>query len=101
MSTDNTDIAMNQADLERLARKRAGVKMGWYIHATVYIAVNLLLATLSAMSGRHWAVFPALGWGIGLAVHGWIVYVVTGGGGLHERLVQRERERLSLQRDPW
>ena len=97
----STDIAMNEAELERLARKRAGVKMGWYIHATVYLAVNLLLATLSAMGGRHWAVFPALGWGIGLAVHAWIVYVVTGGAGLHERLVQQERQRLSLQRDPW
>ena len=62
--------------LERLARKRAGAKMGWYIHATVYIAVNLLLAMLSAMSGRNWAVFPAFGWGIGLAVHGVVVFLV-------------------------
>ena len=41
-------------ELERLARKRAGAKLGWYIHASVYIAVNLLLAALSAASGRHW-----------------------------------------------
>jgi hypothetical protein len=46
--------------IERLARRRAGAKLGWYIHAGVYIAVNLLLALLSAMSDRHWAVFPAL-----------------------------------------
>lgn len=88
-------------NLERLARKRAGAKMGWYIHATVFIIVNLLLAGLSAMSDRHWAVFPAFGWGIGLAVHGAVVFVLTGGSGLHERLVQQERERLTLQRDPW
>jgi hypothetical protein len=88
-------------ELERLARKRAGAKMGWYIHATVYIAVNLLLALLSAMSDRHWALFPAFGWGIGLAVHGLVVFLVTGGAGLHERLVQQERKRLTLQRDPW
>lgn len=88
-------------NLEQLARRRAGAKMGWYIHATVFIIVNLLLAGLSAMSERHWAVFPAFGWGIGLAVHGFVVFLVTGGGGLHERLVQQERERLALQRDPW
>lgn len=88
-------------DLERLARRRAGARLGWYIHATVYIAVNLLLAALSAMSGHHWAVFPALGWGLGLAIHGMVVFLVTGGAGLHERLVQRERDRLQLQRDPW
>ena len=88
-------------ELERLARKRAGAKMGWYIHATVYIAVNLMLVMLSAMSGRHWAVFPAFGWGIGLAVHGLVVFLVTGGAGLHDRLVQQERNRLTLQHDPW
>ena len=86
-------------NLERLARRRAGAKLGWYIHAGVYIAVNLLLALLSAMSDRHWAVFPAFGWGIGLAIHGVVVFVLTGGGGLHEQLVQRERERLAPQRD--
>ena len=88
-------------DIERLARKRAGAKMGWYIHATVYVAVNLMLVALSAMSGRHWAVFPALGWGIGLAVHGAVVFLVTGGAGLYDWIVQQERNRLSLQRDPW
>ena len=88
-----------QGDIERLARKRAAAKLGWYIHATVYIAVNLLLATLSAASGHHWAVFPALGWGVGLAIHGAVVFVLAGG--LHERLVERERQRLQLQRDPW
>jgi hypothetical protein len=88
-------------EIERLARKRAGAKMGWYIHATVYVAVNLVLALLSAMSDRYWAVFPAVGWGIGLAVHGLVVFLATGGAGLHERLVRRERDRLTLQRDPW
>ncbi len=86
-------------NIERLARRRAGAKLGWYIHAGVYITVNLLLALLSAMSDRHWAVFPAFGWGIGLAIHGVVVFVLTGGGGLHEQMVQRERERLSTQRD--
>lgn len=92
---------LQDRNLEQLARKRAGAKMGWYIHATVFIIVNLLLAGLSAMSERHWAIYPAFGWGIGLAVHGFVVFLVSGGAGLHERLVQQERERLALQRDPW
>lgn len=97
----NPQTQVQDKELERLARKRAGAKMGWYIHASVYIIVNLLLAMLSAMSDRHWAVFPAFGWGIGLAVHGLVVFLVTGGAGLHERLVQQERRRLALPRDPW
>lgn len=97
----NTLTSLQDSELERLARKRAGAKLSWYVHAGVYILVNLLLATLSAMSERHWAVFPAVGWGIGLAVHGVVVFLATGGAGLHERLVQQERSRLALQRDPW
>lgn len=83
--------------IERLARKRAGAKLGWYMHAGVYLLVNLLLVTLSASSGRHWAVFPALGWGIGLAVHGAVVFLVAGGSDLHERMVQAERDRIAQQ----
>jgi len=96
-----TETQSQEHELERQARKRAGAKLGWYIHACVYLCVNLLLVALSAASGRGWAVFPLLGWGIGLAIHGAVVFLVTGGAGLHERLLQRERERLSLQRDPW
>ena len=95
----NLHHPLQDAALERMARKRAGARLGWYIHATVFIAVNLMLAALAAMSGRNWAVFPALGWGVALAIHGAVVFLRTSG--LHERLVQRERERLSLQRDPW
>jgi len=88
-------------DIERLARKRAAAKLGWFIHAIVFILVNLLLAAIAAMQGRSWAVYPAFGWALGLAIHGLVVFVFTGGAGLHERMIQRERERLALQRDPW
>jgi hypothetical protein len=80
--------------IERQARRRAGAKMGWFIHAFVYLAVNLALAVLSAASGRHWAVYPAFGWGLGLAIHGIVVFLVAGGGGLYERLVAHERRQL-------
>jgi len=83
--------------IERLARKRAGAKLGWYLHASVYILVNLLLAALSAASGRHWAVFPAVGWGFGLAVHGIVVFALGTGSGLRERMVRAERERIVRQ----
>jgi hypothetical protein len=87
--------------IERQARRRAGAKLGWYIHAGAYLAVNLLLAALAAESGRRWAIYPALGWGLGLAIHGIVIFFVTGGGGVHERLVERERRLLRAQRQPW
>ena len=89
------------ATLDRLARKRAGAKLGWYIHALVYICVNVMLVLMSVMSGKHWAVFPALGWGLGLVIHGVVVFFVTGGAGLHERLIERERAALAASKDRW
>lgn len=91
-----TDTAFAAHDaLERLAQRRAKAKLGWYAHASVYLLVNLFLATLSFSSDRHWALFPALGWGLGLLVHGIAVFVLAGGTDLHERLVQIERERIT------
>lgn len=86
--------------IERLARRRAAAKLGCYIHAAVYLLVNLLLVALSVGSGRHWAVFPALGWGVGLAIHGAVVFVLAGGSSLHERMVQAERNRLAAAQNP-
>ena len=95
--TTDTDTDSAADPIERLARKRAGAKLGWYLHASVYILVNLLLATLSAASGRHWAVFPALGWGLGLALHGLAVFWMQPGSTGMERLVALERARLQAQ----
>ncbi|TFZ08882.1 2TM domain-containing protein [Ramlibacter humi] len=88
-------------DLERTARRRAGAKLGWLVHAMVYVCVNLLLAGIAFAAGRGWAIYPALGWGLGLLVHGFVVFIVTGGGGVYAQLVDHERSRLQLQRDPW
>ncbi len=88
-------------DIDRLARKRVGRKMGWYVHAFVFLAVNIGLAALAAMSGRHWVVFPAFVWSLALLIHGMLVFLFMPGNGLRERMVRRERERLTAQRDAW
>jgi hypothetical protein len=88
-------------EIERIARKRAGMRMGWLIHAGVFLAVNTLLAVLSYSHGRGWAIYPFLGWGIGLAIHGAVVLAALPGAGLMERMVEAERRRLASQRDPW
>ena len=87
-------------EIERLAQKRAGAKLGWYTHAAVYVLVNLFLLAISeyGLGQRRWSLFPVLGWGLGLALHGVSVFVLGAGSGLRERLVQRERERLRRER---
>lgn len=86
-------------DIERLARKRAGAKLGWYIHATVFVLVNLMMFSMSeyAWGTRSWSIKPLLGWGLGLALHGVSVFMLGAGGGLRERMVARERERLQRE----
>lgn len=65
MSSCNHDPAVSPHALLRLARRRARMKLGWYLHATVYVLVNLGLAALAALHGRHWAIYPAVFWGLG------------------------------------
>jgi len=84
--------------LERLAQRRANAKMGWYIHALVFVIVNIGLAVLSAASPRPWAIFPFFGWGLGLLIHAAVVFITPPGSGFRERLVQQERERLERSR---
>lgn len=92
---------LSPEELDRLARKRAGAKLGWYVHAAVYVGVNVLLFAISRYGFGHrpWSVAPAVGWGVGLALHGIAVFVLGGGGGLRERLVRQERERLQREQD--
>jgi hypothetical protein len=89
---------LSTEEIERLARKRAGAKLGWYVHATVYLLVNLVVFAMSSHGFGHrtWSVFPLLGWGLGLALHGVSVFML---GGLREHLVERERERLQRAQD--
>ena len=86
-------------ELDRLARKRAGAKLGWYAHAALYLVINLVMLTMSTYGcgSRPWSAFPLLGWGLGLALHGISVFVLGAGSGLRERMVRREREKLQRQ----
>lgn len=87
--------------IEQLARKRAGAKLGWYMHAILFVVVNIVVFSISryGFGNRPWSVYPLLGWGLGLALHGVSVFVLGTGSGLRERMVQKERERLLRDRD--
>lgn len=94
-------LPLTPDEIERLAHKRAKAKLGWYIHALVYVVVNLFLFAMSSFAFGHrpWSVFPLLGWGIGLALHGVAVFLLGDGSGLRDHLVERERARLRRGQD--
>lgn len=78
----------------RQAQRRAGMKLGWWMHAAAYVVVNAGLMALAFSHGRHWAIYPALGWGAGLLAHGCSVWLCAPGNPLWQRMVQRELDAL-------
>ncbi len=90
---------LSPEELGALAHRRANAKLGWYLHAMAFVLVNMLIFAMSryAFGTRPWSVYPLLGWGLGLVLHGISVFLLGSGSGLRERMVQRERE--TLQRD--
>jgi hypothetical protein len=86
---------MTTRKIEYIARRRAGAKYGFYIHAFVFCTVMLGLFTLNYLTSAHpWSLAPFLGWGLGLCIHGFVVFSRIGGAGLKQRLVQKEIEKL-------
>ena len=90
---------LSSEEIERIAQRRARAKLGWYFHAILYLLVNLFIFAISRYGFGHrpWSVFPLLGWGVGLALHGVSVFVLGSSSGLRERLVQKERERIQRE----
>lgn len=93
--------SMTETQLDALARRRAGARLGWYVHAFVFVLVQAGLLAAALVAGRNWILAPSLGWGLGLAIHGLVVWTASPRAMLFDRLLQQERERLQPQRDPW
>lgn len=57
-------------------------------HLISFLAVNtfLILLNLVASPGSFWAIYPLLGWGLGLFLQGWSTYQTEGEG--YERAFQ-------------
>jgi len=89
---------MEHEQLIRIARRRAGMKFVFFIHLTVFIAVNTLLFVIKQRTtpGFSWFAFPLGGWAIGLCIHGLAVYL--SGSGLRERMVESELRKLESRR---
>src|SRR5262249_33901207 len=76
-------------------------KVGLYIHATVYVAVNVLLITinLSTGTGPLWFLWPLLGWGIGLLAHAAAAFSLAGRKGIRQRRREWRATRRQLRRE--
>jgi len=77
------------------AQTRAGAKLGFYIHFGVYLAVNALLVivNLLTMPDSLWFVWPLAGWGVGIVIHGLVVFVTASR--MTDRMIAKELKRDS------
>ena len=76
------------AEAERQVRR----KQGFRAHALAYLLANTaMIAGWATSGGRFWPMWPLMGWGSGLAAHGWSAYR---GGTVPERRIARELARL-------
>jgi hypothetical protein len=84
-------------DLRTAAMHSLRQKEEFRRHVLIYVLVNLMLVAIWAItwltSGQWfpWPLFPILGWGVGLAIHGWNTYARRPP---TEDDVQREIQRL-------
>ena len=110
------------ADTQAYERARSRVRQlkAFYLHAAIYVIVMLGLLAINAATrdgphdmmfnggrfhsggGDWWVMWPALGWGIAVAIHAAVV-LVGGVGRLDdweerkvEELVRREKERSGV-----
>lgn len=95
--------ALSDEEILKLARAR----VAWRMHALTYVGVNVLLNVIWFLTssddsmmrggpGFYWPIWPALGWGVGLAIHGFTVF--GSGRDWEAREVEKLRQRYGGQR---
>ncbi|MGO9411279.1 MAG: 2TM domain-containing protein [Spirochaetia bacterium] len=85
-------------DRYKLARKIAERKVGFIRHAAIYLLVIAGLAIINNVTygGYQWWLWPALGWGIGVASHFLLAFLYQSGA-LVDRVAKRELEKMDEQ----
>ena len=92
----NQNVTNDQERYER-AKGRVEILRGFYVHAIVFVIVNLGLAAynLAMNPDRIWFIYVLGGWGIGLIAHG--AYALGSGRFLgeawQERKIREEMDR--------
>ena len=92
---------LNEQDVLRSVGKRVDEKLGFYIHLAVYILVNGLLIAIDLMTspGTYWFIWPLIGWGIGVLVHGLSIFVFGNGLAIRKRMIDAEMKKQGRGRD--
>lgn len=73
---------------------------GFYSHFTSWLVFSVFFIFLNLTTGNRefWAIFPIMGWGIGVVFHAISVFGIPGlGKNWEERLMEREMDRIERE----
>jgi hypothetical protein len=75
-----------------LARARAESKFGFFVHVGVYVAVMVLLVVINLLTspGTAWFIWPLIGWGFAVALHGVRVFLLADRNTMIDTLTKHE-----------
>ncbi|PRY19594.1 2TM domain-containing protein [Aliiruegeria haliotis] len=83
---------MTQTRKYALARQRAEAKYGFFVHAGVYVAVMVLLVVINVLTAPEtlWSIWPMMGWGLAVVLHGIRVFRSGGKNTILDALTEDE-----------
>ena len=82
------------------AKKKVETRMSFYTHLAVYLVVITMLTILNVtVAGDYfWAIWPMIGWGSGVIIHGLSTFVFDSQSSLKERLIAKEIQKGNAQK---
>ena len=86
---------MENQEAYKRAKKKVEAKFGFYIHLSIYIAVNILLLIINLRTSPQyiWFKWPLIGWGIGVFFHAMGVFVFSGKSAITEQMIEKEMKK--------
>ena len=88
---------MYNEEIRQNAKQKVEAKISFGIHFAIYLAVMTLLTIINLKSSPDywWFMWPLLGWGIGIVIHGVSVYFSSGGSSIKDRMIEEEMNKYS------
>jgi len=79
------------------ARERAKAKYRFFVHAAVYAAVMILLVFVNLVTSPRaiWFVWPLVGWGLAVVLHGVRVFLLADKNALVDKMTEHELRHSS------
>ena len=77
------------------AKKRVEEIKSFYFHLISYIVINAVLVVINLLTSPEylWFIWPIIGWGVGLLIHGFSVFSNFWGKAWEERKIKEIMEK--------